>query len=589
MPWMHRFCGAAFASLALVAGTIPGLPQEIIIENNVAMKTRDSVVLRADIYRPKADGTFPVLLERTPYDKRSEVAFGLQAVAHGYVYIVQDVRGRFASDGEWYPLVHEANDGYDCVEWAATLPYSNGRLGMTGGSYVGATQMLAAVAAPPHLKGIMPTVTASEYHEQWVYQGGAFAQLLNQAWSTALSINTLERRVGGQAQPSHWDMKLPLIDYPMLEVGSAAGLANYYYDWLAHPDYDEYWKKLSIERRFSQIQVPALHVGAWYDYFQAGTLNNYDGTKAHGGSESARKGQKLIMMVGGHAGAGPKIGDVDFGKESVLDTWALCFRWYDYLLKGIDNGIAGEKPVKIFVMGKNVWREEDDWPLARAKATRYYLHSEGNAITLNGDGSLSTTSPASETPDRYLYDPTDPAPTWGGPAFGDYHQIPGARDQRSVEGRRDVLVYSTPPLAQEMEVTGPITLELYVSSSALDTDFTGKLMDVAPDGFARNLTEGILRARYRDSREKATLMRPGEIYKLTIQLWSTSNVFLAGHRLRVEVSSSNFPRFDRNLNTGEPIDTHTPRVQQATNVVYHDREHASALIVPVISDNEGQH
>ena len=582
MPSCHLNFNLTVAALALLLSVQAGQSYEVIIESNVAMKTRDSVTLRADVYRPKADGRFPVIVERTPYDKRAELATGQKGAAQGYVFIVQDVRGRWASDGDWYPLVHEANDGYDCIEWAAALPYSNGKVGMWGGSYVGATQMLAAMASPPHLAGIVPFVTASNSHEQWVYQGGAFSQLLNQAWSTALAINTLERRAGKDAQPSHWDMKRPPAAYPMLEPGPAVGLADYYYDWLAHPGYDDYWKKLSIEEHFGQIKVPALHIGAWYDIFQDGSVRNYLGIKSQGGNEAARKGQRLVMIVGGHAGAGPKIGDVDFGKDAVFDTWALGFRWYDYLLKGIDNGMAGEKPVRIFVMGKNIWREEDDWPLSRASDTRYFLHSEGKANSLAGDGTLSTTFPATETADTYLYDPADPVPTLGGPAFGDSHFTPGAFDQRVVESRGDVLVYSTPAFRRDLEVTGPVTLELYASSSGVDTDFTGKLVDVSPDGYARNLTEGILRARYRNSVEKGTLMNPGEVYKLTIRLWSTSNVFLAGHRLRLEVSSSNFPRFDRNLNTGAEEGSTSRREIRATNVVYHDRDHASALIVPVV-------
>jgi len=572
----------ASAIVALVASVSAGSAYEVTIENNVTMKTRDGVVLRADVYRPDSAGRFPVILERTPYDKRAEVVLGLRAAARGYVFIVQDVRGRWASDGDWYPLMHESNDGYDCVEWAAALPYSNGRVGMWGGSYVGATQMLAAISSPPHLAGIMPLVTASNSHEHWVYQGGAFAQLLNQAWSTALAINTLERRAGRDAQPSHWDMKRPLAEYPMLEPGPAAGLADYYYEWLAHPDYDEYWKQWSIEEHFGQITVPALHIGAWYDIFQDGSVRNYTGAKSHGGSDAARKGQRLVMMVGGHAGAGPKVGDVDFGKDAVLDIWGLGFRWYDYLLKGIDNGMAAEKPVRIFVMGRNVWRDEDDWPLARAKDMRYFLHSGGKANSLAGDGTLSTIFPAVETEDRYEYDPADPVPTRGGPAFGDSHMTPGALDQRVVEKREDVLVYSTEAFNRDLEVTGPVTLELYASSSGVDTDLTGKLIDVSPDGFARNLTEGILRARYRNARERAELMSPGEIYRLRVELWSTSNVFLSGHRLRVEVSSSNFPRFDRNLNTGGEIRSSSTDAIRATNTVYHDRNHPSALIVPVV-------
>lgn len=568
--------------LAMVPCAIAKDTYEVKVENNVGVKMRDGITLRADIYRPRAEGKFPVILERTPYDKRTGSGFGLRAAAQGYVYIGQDVRGRYASEGDWYPFKYESQDGYDSVEWAAALPYSNEKVGLFGGSYVGATQMLAAIAAPPHLAGIMPVVTASNYHEQWAYQGGAFSQLLAQAWSSALAIDTLQRRVGASAQPFHWDFKRSPADYPVLDPGTSKGLADYYFDWIAHPGYDDYWKQWSIEEHFDKIQVPGLHVGAWYDVFQDGSIRNYLGIKSKGGSEAARKGQRLMLFVGGHAGAGQKIGDVNFGKASVLDTWALGLRWYDYLLKGIDNGMAAENPVRVFVMGKNAWRDEADWPLSRAKVARYFLHSEGHANSLTGDGTLSTTPPKTEPADRYIYDPEDAVPTQGGPVLGDVvHVPPGPLDQRAVEVRPDVLVYTTPAFEKDTEVTGPVSAELFISSSSVDTDFTGKLVDVWPNGFAENLTDGILRARYRISMEKPELMNPREIYKLTINLWSTSNVFLAGHKLRLEIASSNFPRFDRNPNTGGSPESGT-RKTKATNMIYHDREHASALILPIV-------
>jgi putative CocE/NonD family hydrolase len=566
--------------LGIAAGGHAEEQYQVVFEGNVAMKTRDDVTLRADIYRPKADGRFPVLLERTPYNKYllNGIDSGLKAAARGYVCIIQDVRGRNASDGEWYPFKYESQDGFDTVEWAAALPYSNGRVGMIGMSYIAATQMLAAIAAPPHLVGIYPFVTASNFHSHWAYQGGAFEQLLAQAWCSALSVNELGRRASGTALPTHWDMKRPPADYPLLGVGTAAGLAKYYFDWIAHPAYDDYWKQWSIEEHFGQIKVPALHVGGWYDIFQDGSIRNFKGIRRFGGSEAARNGQRLVMMPGGHAGGGPVIGEVDFGKESGFDIWEYGLRWYDHLLKGIDNGVDREKPVKIFVMGKNIWRDEDDWPLARAQATRYYLHSEGKANTLTGDGKLSTELPEKEPADKYVYDPDEPTPTHGGALIG---QPPGPLDQRAVEDRPDVLVYATPAFSKDMEVTGPVSLEIYVSSSAVDTDFVGKLVDVWPNGFAQNLTDGILRARYRNSMEKAELMTPGETYKLTIDLWSTANVFLAGHKLRLEIASANFPRFDRNLNTGMDPEKSAACVK-ATNIVYHDRDHPSALIVPVV-------
>ena len=547
---------------------------------------RDGVVLRADIFRPKADGKFPVLLERTPYNKQGE-DIGWRAAPRGYVVIVQDVRGRYTSEGEWYPFKNESNDGYDTVEWAAALPYSNGKVGMFGGSYVGATQMLAAIAHPPHLAGICPEVTASNYHDGWTYQGGAFEQWFNESWTSGLAQDTFNRKVQRSSNALNGIWKLPLSAYPLFVPGpsesdSTAALAPYFLDWLSHPSYDDFWKRWSIEDHFSEIQVPSLHIAAWYDIFLGGSIRNYIGMKAQAANEDAKRGQRLLVAIGGHAGSGRKIGDVDFGDAADLNIDDLILAWYEYLLKGVQNEFATNKPVKLFVMGTNEWRSEEDWPLARAVATKFYLHSSGKANSLRGDGSLSTTAPRSESPDQYVYDPANPVPTAGGPLCCDsQHLAPGPRDQRPVEDRDDVLVYSTPPLTKDLEITGPLSLEIFVKSSAVDTDFTGKLVDVGPNGFAQNLTEGIIRARYRDSQEKPELMNPGQLYKLKIDLWATSNVFRKGHILRLEVSSSNFPRFDRNLNSGFEQNVSLQTVP-ARNSIYHDDQHPSALIVPVV-------
>jgi hypothetical protein len=294
------------------------------------------------------------------------------------------------------------------------------------------------------------------------------------------------------------------------------------------------------------------------------------------------------VAIGGHSGHGRKIGEVDFGPAAAeFDDSKLMLDWYDYLFKGARNEFATQKRVRIFVMGKNVWRDEDDWPLARAHSTKYFLHSEGNANSLRGNGSLSTSTPRAESPraesmDRYTYDPANPVPTIGGPLCCDaVHLAPGPYDQRPDEARNDVLIYSTNPLAEDVEVTGPVSLDLYASSSAVDTDFTAKLIDVWPNGFAQNLTEGIIRARYRSSQATPEFLNPGQVYEFRIDLWSTSNVFQKGHSIRVEISSSNFPRFDRNLNTGESAAV-SDRFVSAANVIYHDARHPSALILPVI-------
>jgi putative CocE/NonD family hydrolase len=583
----------AIVSVTLVPQlTFAAEPYAITIEHGVEAKMRDGTILRADIYRPTAPGKFPVILKRTPYDKHNVDAadFGVKGALRGYVVINQDVRGRYTSEGEWYPFLHESSDGYDTVEWAAALPYSNGKVGMYGGSYVGATQMLAAIAHPPHLAGICPVVTASNYHDGWTYQGGAFEQWFNESWTSGLAQDTLNRYVQKHTDARNGIWKLPLTEYALFELPQGASdtdrlrsLAPYFLDWLAHPDYDDYWKRWNIEDHYSEIAVPSLTVAAWYDIFLGGSLNNYVGMKQHAGSEAARNGQRLLVTIGGHAGSGRKVGEVDFGATAEFNEDEITLGWYDYLFKNVANDFANPKPVRIFVMGANQWRDEDDWPLARAHNTKYFLHSGGKANSASGDGSLATAAPRSEGPDQYVYDPANPVPTIGGPLCCDWEHLgPGPRDQRAVEGRVDVLVYSTPPLAQDLETTGPVQLELFAKSSVIDTDFTAKLVDVWPNGFAQNLTEGIVRARYRNSQVKPDLINPGEIYKFTIDLWSTSHVFLRGHHLRLEISSSNFPRFDRNLNTGQEGGT-AGKPMSATNTVYHDTAHPSALILPIVT------
>jgi len=564
----------------------------VAVQNEAAMKTRDGVTLYADVYRPKTEGTFPVILMRTPYDKSVSWAVGpaYELATHGYVVVVQDVRGRYTSEGEWYPFRHESADGYDAVEWAATLPGSNGKVGMVGGSYVGATQMLAAIAHPPHLAGICPTVTASNYHDGWTYQSGALEQWFDQNWTTQLATNTLWRLIAKNTNALMGTPKLPLADYPAFNYAAlpagadaTAQLAPYYLDWLAHPNYDAYWKQWSIEEHFTDVRVPALHIGGWYDIFLGGTLRNYEGIKAHGATDEARKGQRLLVQIGGHAGFGRRVGDVEFGDEALkFPSSKVVLDWYDYLFKGVQNEFAKDQPVHIFVMGANVYREETDWPPPEAKYTRYFLHSTATANSLRGDGTLSPASPKKESPDKFTYDPANPVPTIGGSLCCDAtHYEPGPRDQRAAENRSDVLVYSTGPLAEDIDVTGPLTLELWVKSTAVDTDFTAKLSDVSPDGFAMNLSDGILRMRYRDSQEKPERVNPEQVYKISVDLGATSNVFKKGHILRLEVSSSNFPRFDRNLNTGADQATSHEFVS-VTNTVLHDAEHPSALMVPVI-------
>ena len=573
----------------------------IKVETNLPATMRDGAVLYADVYRPDGPGPFPTVLQRTPYDKSGPLATGmldpLKVAQNGFALVIQDTRGRFTSEGEFYCFVDDIEDGYDTVEWAASQPWSNGRIGMVGASYVGATQWLAATTRPPHLVTLVPNVTASNYHDGWTYQGGAFELAFNVSWTLnqlALANFPTQSKAKGIPQDRQPGLlkavdgmtdayqSLPLKDLPYLKDG----LAPYYYDWLAHPDFDDYWKKLCIEDQHSNITTPALHIGGWYDIFLGGTIRNFLGMRKSGATEDARRGQKLIIGPWEHSAKGGSMaGSHYFGvaaDANALGLDEIHLRWYDYWLNGVDNGILSEPPVKIFVMGDDVWRDEQDWPLARAQDTRFFLHSGGKANSRHGDGSLAVEGPGDEPADVFLYNPADPVPTVGGAlCCNPYFAANGAFDQNGIESRADVLVYSTPPLEREVEVTGPVTVTLWAATSATDTDFTAKLVDVCEDGCARNLTDGIIRARYRNSMSHPEPVEPGTPVCYTIDLWATSNVFKAGHQIRLEISSSNFPRFDRNTNTGNLIAADS-ELKPALQTVLHAGQHASYVTLPIV-------
>ena len=555
----------------------------VTIQQGVSVKMRDGVSLVADIYRPVSDEKFPVLLERTPYNRKYGAATANKIASSGYIVVLQDTRGRFDSGGEFYPFRHESADGFDTVEWAAKLAQSNGNVGMMGGSYVGATQMLAAMAAPPHLVSIFPYVTASEYYDGWTYQNGALMQWFSSSWTSGLVIDTLRRQTESAQAPKEWVKNLPLQDYALLKPPQPSSLAPYFRDWLSHEKDDAYWQQWRVSDHYARMTVMGLHAGGWHDLFLKGSIKNYTGLQQQASTAAARAGQRLIVGPWAHAPTSSegKIGDVVFGKAALLDHTATALKWFDYSLKGIKNEYASGAPVRLFIMGDNVWRDEQEFPLARTRYTKYYLHSSRGANGVAGDGVLSRASPAKERADEFDYDPQNPVPTIGGRLCCGQAMPPGPADQRPNESRADVLVFSTPPLTEDIEVTGFISFELYASTSAVDTDFTALLVDVDESGYARLLTDGIVRARYRESTKNATSVVPGKIYKYTIDLWATANVFKAGHRIRLYLSSSNFPRFNRNLNTGEDIMTSTRSVR-AHQTIYHDSEHSSALILPLI-------
>src|SRR5581483_2110845 len=483
---------------------------------------------------------------------------------------------------------YESQDGYDTVEWAAGLEYSNGQVGMFGGSYVGATQMLAAMARPPHLVAIFPYVTASEYYEGWTYQNGALMQWFASSWTSGLTEDTLRRKANALSKPKQWVGQLPVEDYRLLALPGVSELAPYYRDWVAHERNDEYWRQWKVSDHYGEMTVKGLHAGGWHDLFLNGSIKNYIELRKGAATEAARNGQRLLLGPWAHAAtsAEGKIGDVTFGKSAVLDMNRTILEWYDYALKGKQNQYASGAPVRIFVMGDNAWRDEQEFPLARTQYTKYFLHSVKGASTIAGDGQLSLNPPQREQADSFEYDPQNPVPTVGGRLSCGGAIPPGPFDQRPNQSRPDVRVFSTPPPERDVEATGYITVELYAASSAVDTDFTALLADVDPSGYARFLADGIVRARYRNSTDRAELIEPGKVYKYTIDLWATSNVFKAGHRIRVYLSSSNFPRFNRNLNTGEQTLGATRSVK-ARQTIYHDAGHPSAIVLPVIPRSQG--
>lgn len=569
--------------------------RQVTIERDVRIPMRDGTMLHADIYHPEGDGPFPALLMRLPYDKISAetitFAHPIWYARHGYLVVVQDTRGRGRSEGEFYPFRHEAEDGYDTIEWAAALPRCSGKVGMFGFSYVGATQLQPATLRPPHLTAIAPAFTNDNFYEGWTYQGGALALAFSMSWAVSLTPDTAQRR-GDEALEAallstfsgigNWYWLLPLRAFPALRE---AEIAPYFFDWLAHPTRDQYWEQWSVAARHEAISVPALHIGGWYDVFLEGTLRNYMALRERAGSEEARRGQRLVIGPWWHMPWAQQVGAVDFGPEARHAIDDVQVRWYDQMLKGEHSGILDEPPVRIFVMGENRWRDEWEWPLARAVSTTLHLRGEGRANSLNGDGRLDREAPREEYPDVYVYDPGAPVLSIGGHSCCFPQIAPmGPADQRPAEMRNDVLVYSGEVLQADIEVTGPVYVVLWAASTAVDTDFTAKLVDVHPDGMAINLCDGIIRARFRDSSTDPSPIEPDRPYEYRIAVGSTSNLFRAGHRIRLEVSSSNFPQFDRNMNTGNDVgvDGIGARIV-ATQTVFHDAARPSRLILPVVS------
>lgn len=569
--------------------------RHIQTDRDVICTLSDRTRLYADIYRPAAPGRFPVLLNRIPYNKSAAQAYAyahpIWYARHGYVVIIQDTRGRWQSEGEFYPVRDEALDGFETIAWAADLPFCNGRVGLYGYSYVGLAQLLTAARRPPALAAIAPAFTGSDHYEHWTYTAGAFSLGLNAWWTLLLAQDTarrrgqvdLERRLERGARSIlelYWT--LPLGEYfPSAELRT---VAPYYYDWLAHPRRDAYWQAMSPQDQYGHIAVPALHIGGWYDSFIEGTLRNFAGIRSAGRDDRARRHQRLIIGPWYHNPWASLVGQVDFGPEAAgrIDDYQL--QWFARWLKDAETDLDDLPPVLIFVMGENTWRSDTQWPPASVSYVDYYFHSSGRANSLNGNGTLSQDSASDEWPDVFIYDPRDPVPSLGGRSCCVAGLAPmGPADQRPIEVRNDVLVFTTAPLEEDLEVTGPVTVVLWASSTAKDTDFTVKLVDVHPGGRSINVCDGIIRARFRDSLSDPQPILPGEVYRYEIHVGSTSNLFRRGHRIRALVSSSSFPAYDRNANTGsDPGDVVEGDMKVATQTVFHDSRRSSHVRLPVV-------
>jgi putative CocE/NonD family hydrolase len=567
--------------------------QAITVHFDVAATMRDGTVLRANVYRPSGEGRWPVLLLRTPYGKDGmDVRDYVQAARRGYVVIVQDTRGRFASEGAWDPFQFDAEDGADTVGWAAGLPYTDGQVGMFGCSADGLTQWAAATERPPALKALVPFEAPSDLFNGTGIRSGAVELGLLAAWFLGLGFDVLARRHREEPEALEEAVRalcreiddLVSAGYRALPLARFAPLRRHdiapeaFFDVIAAPmdRGARVSQPFRILDRRERIRVPTFLVGGWYDVNLGDTLASFTTMRAQGNPT------KLLIGAWSHGTSSQaRVGELTFGVSSQLgfidrksDFASLQLRWFDHWLKGIDTGMMAEPPIKLFMMGANVWRDEEEWPLARAVDTPYYLHA---------DGGLSAEPPDGEPPDRYDYDPSDPVPTRGGALAMASDYPPGPFDQRPIEARPDVVVYTTLPVERDTEVTGPIEVCLWATSSAPDTDFVARLVDVYPDGRSINLTDGIVRARYRDFRkgEPPSLIEPGHPYAYTIDLWATSNVFKVGHRIGLHVTSSNFPRWDRNPNTGHAFGADA-ELRVAHQEILHDRTHPSRVRLPLI-------
>ncbi len=580
----RRVLQGLLTSLVLLAvAAANARAQGVRVERDVPVPMRDGVVLRADVYRPDGGGPYPVLVLRTPYGKH-----GVKPDAYvkaGYLVVTQDARGRYASGGTFEsfvrPETHDAEDGYDTVEWAAKLPGSTGKVGTFGVSYNAFLQWRLAPLRPPSLVAMSAHSIPARYTDLegpgtirpgrrlnwWI--AGMSPDLRRRASRPGTHTPAEGRVLWNAGEANNWLYFLPWLELPDRAFEDEAPFVR---AWLKAPHTDP-WK---LHEGCRDIAVPNLDVVGWYDHCH-GDMLLFRTMGKEGRTEAARKGQRIVIGPWSHSGQGRRsYGTIDFGPEAAVNLTAWEIRWFDYWLKGKANGVDQDAPVRLFVMGANTWRDEREWPLSRARKMELFLAGGGRANTPAGDGQLVAQPPAKPGRESYTYDPRDPVPSLYGPAM---FTIPA--DQRPLAARQDILVYQTEPLKEAVEVTGHPEVELYAASSAPDTDFFVRLIDVAPDGLARDVSTGMVRARYRHSLEKPELLRPGEVTKFVIRMGPTSNEFRPGHRIRLDVTSSDFPNYDRNHNTAADQNADAT-LQLARQTVYHGGLHASKVILPRI-------
>jgi putative CocE/NonD family hydrolase len=579
------------------------LKGEIVVQGDVPAVMRDGTTLMSNVYRPASGGPYPVLLTRLPYGK--DLAFDAtyfdptRAARRGYLVVVQDVRGRYASEGRFTPFVREFEDGHDSVEWAAKLPGSNGSVGMFGLSYFGKTQWHAALTRPASLASMAPGQTWGNHLNGVQMRGGVHEVGLMQYWAQhALALGALFRRYRGK--PEQIRRRLPEVvgsidallagggydALPLANLPDPEGLTPFVRGGFGRGVDDETWEYLNIDGKYDRIEAPTFHIGGWYDCFIGETLRQYGAMKERA-RETGMAPPRLLVGPWAHGDFGSTIGDLDFGIGSSglflncrEDLTGAQLRWFDATLKGDHGALEETPPVEVFVMGENRWRSYEEWPVPGSYPERWHLHAGGR---------LSREEPARSEPDSYDYDPRSPVPTIGGAILMAPIHRPGARDQRPNEERPDVLVYTSEVLQKDHTVLGPVHATIFAATNVPDTDFVARLVDVYPDGRAIVLTDGVIRASARESYPapgavnpvKSSPIEPGRVYEYAIDLWATGITFRARHRIRVEVTSSSFPRWERNPNTGESS-MHSARTEVARQRIFHDPEHPSRVTLTVV-------